>query len=377
MSAPPKPLKVLHINMHLGWGGQPNRILMTSRALRELGHEVWVSGPGGAILVERARKDGFRVFDDITLRRGFRPIPQFADLLAVRRLLKQERFDLIDTHGSQDTWAVAEALATLGGPRPAFVRTRHNIFPVSKNPANRWLYRRIDHVVTITPQVNSYLDGLLSPDQITAIPSVPDFDRFKVDESRESIRADLGFADDEQIVGVVARLAPEKGHDVLLRGVPAILEVRPNARFVFVGKGRSRNDIEALARSLGIDHAVRLLGFREDVPRILRALDLFVLPSTEGESLGTSILEAFLSGVPVVATDVGGVCESVRDRTTGLLVPSHSHEALAGAVIEQLTNHDRALQWAENGRNMVLSEFNVERLGRDTQAAYVKALQRR
>jgi hypothetical protein len=89
----PRPLKILHLNMHHHWGGQPNRILTECLGLKKLGHEAWIAGPKGCLLVERAREAGLRTFDELELRRGLRPVSQVGDFFRLRELLKRERFD--------------------------------------------------------------------------------------------------------------------------------------------------------------------------------------------------------------------------------------------------------------------------------------------
>ena len=371
-----RPLRIFHINMHLKWGGQPNRVLMTSEGLRALGHHVCVSGPRGAMLTERARAKGLDTFEDLELARGFRPASLRRDVLALRRHFEAQNYDVIDTHGSQDTWAVAFALRGMKRP-PAFVRTRHNTFPVATHLLNRWLYRKIDHVVTISPQVIPLLAGLKDEADFTAIYSAPDPKRFDVGDCREDVRREFGIAPGEPLIGVVARLAPEKGHRYLLEAAPKVLQSHPGAKFLFIGTGRSRAAIEEQAAQLDISARVILTGFREDVPRLLQSLDLFVLPPDAGESLGTSILEAFLMKRPVVATDVGGVRESVRDGETGRLVPPANSDALAEAVIDQLDHPDRAREWALAGHALVQEIFTPENIARHTEAVYRKALARR
>lgn len=369
-------MKILHTNMHKGWGGQPNRILTTMLGLRERGHEVHLVGPEGALLHARARERGFAVPAEFALARGFRPHRQLPDIRAMRGLLERERYDVIDTHGSQDTWTVVAAMRSRSIPRPAFVRTRHNTFPVARHVMNRWLYRQVDHVITISPQVIPLMQGLLPGDAFTAIYSAPDPERFEIADSREEVRGELGFGPDDEVIGVVARLAPEKGHRVLLEAAPEILEARPDAKFLFVGKGRSRPAIEEQVAALGIGDRVNIAGFREDVPRMLLAMDVFCLPCTSGESLGTSILEAFLMERPVVACDVGGVCESVREGETGHLVMPGDPGALAGAVVDLLSDRERAKRWAAAGKALVEAQFTPAMIADKTLEVYQQAMAR-
>lgn len=370
------PMKILHTNMHLKWGGQPNRVLTTAIGLASLGHEVTVCGPRGAMLVERARAKGLDTFDDLELKRGFRPLSICRDVFAMRAHLDAQHYDIVDTHGSQDSWVVRYALAGRS-QRPAVIRSRHNIFKVSSNPANRWLYRQVDHAITISPQVIPLLSGVIPVERCTSIYSAPDPARFAIPNAREETRQELGIADTEFVIGVVGRLAPEKGHRFLIAAAPEILGGNPAVRFLFVGTGRSRPELEAQIAALGLQDRFILTGFREDVPRMLHAMDLFVLCPTDGESLGTSILEAFLCECPVVATDVGGVCESVLDGKTGRLIPPGDSAALAEAVRWILADPVRARSLALAGKARVQEFFTPERIARETEAVYRQVLERR
>ena len=375
-------MKIFHINMHRQWGGQPNRVLTTSRGLRDLGHEVVVSGPRNCVLVQRARQEGFRTFDDVELRSGFRPASLLADIKALHAHLVAEKYDIVDTHGSQDTWRVFAALLRMPrSERPAFIRSRHNIFPVAGHMLNSWLYQHIDHVITVSPQVIPFLESVIPAERCTSIYSAPDVERhIKLDDDapaiRSRVRQELGIAPEDVVIGVVGRLAPEKGHRYLIEAAPAIVEQVPTAKFVFAGQGRSRADIEAQIAGLSEAMARRfhVLGFREDVPQLLRGFDVFVLPSTEGESLGTSILEAFMAERPVVATDLGGVRESVMDGVTGRLVPPGDAGALAHAIIEQIQQPERAREMTMTGKRRVQDLFSPEVIARQPEDVYMKVL---
>ena len=141
-----------------------------------------------------------------------------------------------------------------------------------------------------------------------------------------------------QIVGVVARLEPEKGHPTLLEAWPAVLRAAPDAYLLIVGEGSRRDALEAQARDLRIAHRVVFTGRRDDVPAVTAALDVAVLPSYR-EAQGLSILEAMALSRPVVASNVGGIPEMITDGENGLLVPPHDPEALAAAIVRLLRDH--------------------------------------
>ncbi len=351
--------------MHHHWGGQPNRVLTECIGLKKLGHEPWVAGPAGCMLVSRARDAGLKTFHDLELRRGFRPGSFLRDLDRMKSLFKKEQFDVIHPHGSQDAW-VSLFAARATRPRPVLVRTRHNTFTIAGHLLNRWHYAQFDHVITISPQVNGLIsDGVgYPPEKITAIYSAPDPGRFYPRPPDPELKVALGIPEGVPVVGKVARLAPEKGHHLFIRAAQIVLERFPDTRFVCVGKGRSHDKIEKLANELGIEKHLIITGFRTDVPDIEALFDVFVLSPVSGESLGTSILEALCMEKPVVATEVGGTGESVRDGETGYLIKagpeSEQVEKIAGAIIELLEDRDSAQRMGKHGRKLVLREFSPD-----------------
>ncbi len=369
-------LKIFNINMHHAWGGQPNRVLTESIHLARRGHEVWVSGPRDCELVSRATQAGLKTFDDLELRRGFRPASFMRDRRKLIELFRQEKFDILHTHGSQDTWVVATTLSALES-RPGFVRTRHNTFDISGHPLNQWLYHRcIDHAITISPQVNGYLEdkGLMQADEITPIYSAPDPERFDPETKTAADRSEFGFSDSDLVAIMVGRLAPEKGHRFLVDAAAELRERFPQLKFIFAGTGRSRAEIEARIAEKNMQDRIVLAGFRKDVPELLAMSDIFILSPIDGESLGTSILEGFLMRLPAVATDVGGVCESVRDGQTGFLVAPGQSQPLAEAIAKLADDPALRKQFGERGRQMVQEEFTPEQIAIKTEVVYQKAI---
>jgi glycosyltransferase involved in cell wall biosynthesis len=186
---------------------------------------------------------------------------------------------------------------------------------------------------------------------------------------RAAVRAGLGLGARDRVVLTVGRLAEQKGHRSLCRAVPAILERAPNARFLWAGDGPLEGELRALARRLGVDETVRFLGRRDDVPDLLGAADLFVLPSLF-EGLPLAVLEAMAAGLPVVATRAGGTAEVVDDGVTGHLVPAGDVAALADAVADLLRHPARARVWGRAGRARFEREFHAGRMARETAEVY-------
>jgi glycosyltransferase involved in cell wall biosynthesis len=203
-----------------------------------------------------------------------------------------------------------------------------------------------------------------------------DLEKYEYTEACCTLPEEYGLPEGTPLVGVVARLEPEKGHATLLDAWPAVVARVPKARLLIVGEGSQRALLEAQAESLellgepcsgdacvGTRHArpgakVIFTGLRDDVPAVTAALDVAVLPSYR-EAQGLAILEAMALRRPVVATSVGGVPEMVENERTGLLVPPHDAPALAGAITRVLTDHPLADTLARAGHDLAIASFSL------------------
>jgi glycosyltransferase involved in cell wall biosynthesis len=171
-------------------------------------------------------------------------------------------------------------------------------------------------------------------------------------------RLALGIAPEAPVALFAGRLAPQKGLIDLLNAVDVLLHVRPDLVTLIAGDGPQRWELEDLARRYRIDHAVRFLGHREDVPALMAACDLFVLPSLY-EGLPNVVLEAQQAGKPVVATAAPGTTEAIRDGETGLLVPPSDQVALARAIRRVIEDRGLAASLGEAGRAAVARDFRA------------------
>lgn len=376
-------MKVLETNFHRGWGGQPARILMAASGLVARGHEVTLAVPPGSILAERARAAGLRTFEECHFRHPRHVRRALADRRALLRHLAAERYDLVSAHGSQDLWTSVLAL------RPPFRRarpgdplllyTRHNTKAVATHRLNRWLLRRIDHLVVVSRSVLDryepfFRTGDLDRGRVSVVPSAYRADRFHPGIDPREARAALGFEASTPLIGVVGRLVEDKGQDDLLRAAAMLATRHPEACTLLVGTGRKEPELRALAASLGVDARVRFLGFRDDVPAITAALTVSVLPSVDCDASSAVLKEALACGVPVVATDIGGASEIVRDGETGFVVPPRAPDRLAAALDTLLGDPARAAAMGRKGALDVAARFSPDRLAEETLAAYRRVL---
>jgi glycosyltransferase involved in cell wall biosynthesis len=265
-------------------------------------------------------------------------------------------------------------MAALLAPGPARVLSRRVDFRVRRSPGSRLLYSLpVDAVAAISEGVRrSLLESGVPERLVRVIPSGIDFEPFEAPFDREAARAALGVAPGDLLAIQVAALAPHKSQTTLLRAAAALATSAPRLHVWIAGEGTLREALLAEHRALGLDNRVRLLGFREDVVPLLRAADLFVL-SSYLEGLGTSVLDAMAAGLPVVATEVGGVPEMVRHEVTGLLVPPRDPAALARAM-ERLVG-DPTLRARLGGAGRVAARaFGADRTAAATRGLYEELL---
>jgi glycosyltransferase involved in cell wall biosynthesis len=319
-------------------------LLPLMRAQRARGHEVvGVCAPGA--LLERVRADGFRV-ETVGFERNLDPLAHVRAYRAVSALFARERFDMVHVHTPIAALIGRLAAARRGVGR--IVYTAHGFYFHDRmaRPAwglfagLEWLGGRFTDTLFTQAEEDAATARRLGlcrrGGTIMAIGNGSDPARFRpADDAadRAALRARLGLASPRPAIVCVARLVAEKGYPELfdaLRAVDADLWV-VGERLDSDHAGSVAADIDAVERDPARRDRVRFLGYRGDVPDLLRAADIFVLPSHR-EGMPRSIIEAMLCGLPVVATDIRGAREEVVDGRTGLLVPVARPEALAAAL---------------------------------------------
>lgn len=197
----------------------------------------------------------------------------------------------------------------------------------------------------------------------------------RVESDRVGVRAEFGLPPEAKLLLTVARMTEQKGHRYLLDALPQILDAAPEVYFLWVGEGPLEEELRQQAEALPIDPSHLILaGRRSDVPRLLAAADLFVLPSLF-EGLPLVILEALANNVPIVATRVCGTSEAIKDGWNGRLVAAEDSPALATAIVEALTNPSLTVRWTHAGRTRFEQEFSAARMADETAACY-EALRR-
>jgi glycosyltransferase involved in cell wall biosynthesis len=306
------------------------------------------------------------------------------DQKAVRSLaahLRERKADVLHAHMFRAELLGARAARMAGVP--AVVATVHSSRIRSSSE------------ISALAAENAFFDRLIAPSEsiahklrhegrgavpITVVPNGVDLDRFGAHRSiaeRTELRATIGIPADAFLIGVVARLEPEKGHRYLLAAWPEIVRAIPNAWLLLVGDGSLGSVLRAQATSSPAPAGERVIfaGGQTDMAAWTRALDLAILPSIR-EAQGIALLEAMAAGVPVVASAVGGIPETIRDRVDGLLVPPANPDAQAAAVIRLSQDVGLRRDLALAGRRRVEDRFDIVESVHRMESVYVEELAR-
>jgi glycosyltransferase involved in cell wall biosynthesis len=290
------------------------------------------------------------------------------DTIAVGALaahLAEVRADVVHAHMYRAETVATRAVIALGeaGQRkPYVVATIHSsrIRSAEDQQHLRELTPYMDRLIAVSKAIEHKLcDEQRTTVPVSLIYNGVDLERYDSQEACCTLPEEYGMEPGSAIVGVVARLEPEKGHPTLLEAWPQVLRACPDTYLLIVGEGSRRDALEAQARELRIAHRVVFTGRRDDVPAVTAALDVAVLPSYR-EAQGMVILEAMALSRPVVASNVGGIPEMIEDGVTGLLVPPRDPSALATAIVRLLTNHPLADTLGRAGHDMVHDRFCIE-----------------
>lgn len=301
----------------------------------------------------------------------------------LRRYLKEIQADLVHTQ--------LEAANILGNLSAKLLRlpsvcTIH-VMPARDVKAKTKLHQQVewfvlrhfcDRVISVSEEARQYhVEISRSPaKQVTTIYNGIDLSPFLEMNStaeREAVRAELGIPLDAPLLATVAVLRPPKGIQFMIRALPAVLEAHPNTFYLIVGDGQHRQALLAEAVQAGVNDRVVFAGMRKDVPRLLAASDVFVLP-TLTEALPTVLAEAMAARLPIVASRVGGIPEMVSDGQNGIMVEPQDPSGLADACLQLLGHPERRAAMGGEGWNVVNRKFSIERQSYQLRELYLGQL---
>ncbi len=378
-------IKVLHIHTLPVVSGSGINTLLTMRGLDRNKFAVeFACAPGGPLIGE-VKKEGIT----------FQPInhfvqeinigKDFAALGELIRLLRRGRYGIVHTHNSKAGF-LGRLAAKIAGV-PIIVHTIHGFaFHEYERPPRRFLFISLERLaarfahklIAISQPLKEWglRLGIGEPGKYVIIYSGIEEEKFQVEIDGDGTKEELGIRPGEKIVGMVAKLWEGKGHKTILESVKIINERIPRVRFIFVGEGYLRKELEDYAGRLGIREQVIFAGFVKNISEITAIFDVALLASFF-EGMGRVLLEAMALGKPVVATRVGGIVDVVEDGETGILVRPGDPGDLARAIITLLEDENLARRMGEAGKERVDSRFTARTMVREIEKVYEELLRKR
>ena len=355
-------LRILHIDPEKNWGGGEAQVLGLLTHLAARGHHNDLLAHPRGLLLARCQNLDVRV-RPLVMRNDF----DVRCVLPLRRLIYQMRYDIVHFHTKR-----AHALAfwlPRGKRRPRYVVTRRMDYPEPRTWYTSCLYnRQVDGVVAISQTIAKLLlDAGVDKGKIRCISSGIEPRTF------ENIQTRRTGADDATVVGCLAGLDERKGYHYLLEAAALLKADGVKVRYQIAGDGPLRNQLEADVNRLRLRDEVRFLGFITDTAEFFAGVDIFAMPSLY-EGLGVAALEAMAAGKAVVATEVGGLTESVIDGVTGFLVPPRNPVALAAAIARLARTHALAQAMGHQGRARARQHFSLQHMARQNEAYYHELL---
>lgn len=305
-----------------------------------------------------------------------KPKVDFSVIGKLLKIIKEEKIDLIHTHlFSAHLWGRIAAVIA----RVPVISTEHGI--------DRWrtkfhilldriLTRANKKVIFVSKKVRDFYAEQVYPlnGKAEVVYNGIDASQFKRPLDIRAIRLSLGFDPAKKIIGTVGRLVADKAHRDFVKAISLIVHKRKDVLGVIVGEGELRPVLERMIRDLGLKDHVALLGYRSDTSELYRAMDVFVL-SSASEGFPLTVLEAIHSGVPVVATDVGGIRECIESGKEGWLVPPSEPQALADAILKVLEDQELGFKFSQNASRKAAEEFSIEKMTERHEAIYREVLE--
>ncbi len=356
-------MKVLHLSSERTWRGGEQQIASLIGVLKSQGVENLVAARAGSAFVERMKGQ----VEIVEL-----PFASELDLYTawkIRGLVRERGIDVVHMHsGHGHTLGV---LSHRLGHSAALILSKRTDYPVKDNPFSRWKfnYPGIKRILCVSNKIREIVSkDLVDPSKAVTVYSGIDTARFPATPSRD-IRDVAGIGKDARVVVSTAAVSPQKDYGTFVKVAEELRHRHPDLHFVVCGEGPSLEEIQDMVKSKGLEGQLHFIGFRKDLPDFLGSADAFLITSKE-EGLGTSILDAFAVGLPVVATAAGGIPEIVRHGKTGLLARIGDAPMLA-THIENLVYVTGGLRESLilNGRSAV-EAFSFRKTGLKTLEIY-------
>jgi len=293
------------------------------------------------------------------------------------KVYRDEGCNIIQTHGYKGH-VIAYVLSRVFGFKWvawAHGWTNENAKVRLYNKIECFCLKRADVAVAVSPKLYDYIAGFRgSKRETTMILNAVEEGELPGEIGGVATRSRHGFNHDDVVLGCFGRFSPEKGQEVLLEAFARVVPEHPKAKVMLVGSGQEEESLKALAERLGVRSKVVFCGYQRAMQDYYEAADVVVMPS-HSEGLPNVVLEAQAAKKPVIATNVGGVCEIIEDGVNGQVVPAGDRLALSEALNAVIGSHQLRAQYAQKGYEMLYPKFSPERRAKKIITLYRELLE--
>lgn len=374
-------MHILHVITELGIGGAQDNTLLSVELLDRKKYVVDVAGAPGGEWVCRAHDVADRVHLISSLKRNIHPVNDIKAIFDIYRLLRRHKYDIVHTHSSKAglVGRIAARLARV----PFVIHTVHG-FPFNDQTFPYWMRQlylflekfgaRLSDRLVMVADLNrreALQKGVASADKMVVVYSGLDLSRFDHVPDKGTAKQRLGIDPATRVIGTVGRISACNAPLVFIDAAKNLLDRYNDLQVIIIGDGELRSEVE---NAIGGESRIRLLGFRQDIPDLLPAMDVFLFPNLWG-GLGRSVTEALAVGLPVVAFPVNGVPELVENHVTGLHATVGDAQDLARKTAILLETPDLATRLGHAGQKRVYSTFSAQKMAKDLDHLYTRLKQ--
>ncbi len=304
--------------------------------------------------------------------------PDFKALLKLIRLMRERKFDIVNTQ-LWESDSLGRIAAIFAGV-PIIISTVQNVDLWKKwhhRIVDRMLALKTERIIAVSKAVKDFYHKEIGipENKISIIPNAIDLNRFKKTEESGSLLKELNLSPNDFTIICIGRLTKQKGQEYLIKAVASLKDRYPQLKLILAGSGEDDNKLKKLTEDLKIDRITRFLGQRKDIPQLLSISDALVLPSLY-EGLPLCVLEAMAAAKPVIVTDVGGNREIVEDGKNGFIVSPKDIHGLSESIKKLLSMPDKGKEMGAKGREVVLNKFSIQSISRKTEEIFVALVEK-
>ena len=369
-------MKILYSCLSRSWGGLEMRTIQGAQQLLKRNITTEILCYSNSKIYTEAKNFGL-VTQTLKASGYFNPL-QVVKLIF---LIKKNHYDIIHTQASKDLWTIVPALKLLRSKIPLILTKRVGSFIVKKDFLHKWLYQRLTCIVAISREIKqNVIDTCpISEEKVMLIYNGVDLEKFDPDKADfKKIRNEFNIKEDEIIIGMLARFSHGKGHEEFLNAAKELLKKYQNLRFIIIGEPSAGEEdyaakIKNLVNGYNIDDKVIFTGFRNDIPDLLSAMDIFTFPS-HSEAFGNALIEAMAMGKPSVCSNSAGVPEIAIEGKTGYFFKKLDTSDLVKSIDLLINSPVNRKAFGEAARYHVKQNFDLNRVTDKILAIYHDAL---